>query len=133
MANRFITTEQTRLPLTDGDYLDIKTRLSHGDREDANARVLENRSLARSAVLLVYLLGWSFTDEHGQPVPYHPGLSEDERLSAIRNLTAEDFDEAYEAIDKHKTAQDKARAALKKTKVTKPELKVIGESRSAVG
>lgn len=125
MANRFITAEQVRLSLTDGDFIDIKKRLSHGEREDASTLIQGNRNHAQTAVMLAYLIGWTFTDEQGQPVPYHLGMPEDERIAAIRNLTAEDFDEAYDAIDTHKQAMDKARAALKKTKATKPALRAI--------
>ena len=85
MGNPFVTPAVQRLTLSTGDTIDIIKRLNHGETEDMYARFLEKRGSVRTVLILTYLVGWSLTRD-GQPVPYGPQLSEQERTDTIRNL-----------------------------------------------
>jgi len=113
----FVTPEPHRLTLPDGQFLDIRKRLTHGESEDLNARIFPlggvDRSMVRTARILAYLLGWSFT-RNGAPVPYSPGLPEQTRLDTIRALHQDRAVEIFDAIEAHEDAMNQERAAQKK-------------------
>lgn len=120
-VNRFANTRTARLPISDGDYVDVKERLSHGEREEMYARMSPdgfklNRLETRTAMVLAYLVGWSFVDEAGAPVPFLPSMPLEERRSLICNLDPGTFDEVHKAIDAHEDRMIAERDALKKTK-----------------
>jgi hypothetical protein len=113
----FVNPEPIRLPLGDGNYIDIKKRLNHGEREDMYARMAPyivpgepiqmHRAEVRTAKVLTYLLGWSLADDEGTPVAFAPVLPEAERLDAIRSLDPDRFDDIHAAIEKHEEAYAK--------------------------
>lgn len=104
----FVKPEVVRVPLSGGQFVDIKKRLSHGEREDMYAGMYEvtaqgatlNRTTARTKKALMYLVGWSLTDD-GAPVPMSPQVDTDTRLATLRSLSIERFDEIYDAIQAH--------------------------------
>jgi hypothetical protein len=116
----FVKPEPHRLSLSDNEYVDIKKRLNHGEREDMFARMAPyvvpgelahmDRREVRTAKVLMYLLGWSLTDD-GTPVPMSPVLSEAERLDTIRSLDPDRFDEIHAAIEAHEEAYAKKKKA----------------------
>jgi len=118
--NRFVQPTITRLDLTDGDWIDIKTELTAGERRHAFGRLVTEMRAGESARLdpeqvgltrlAEYITAWSFTDVNGKPVP----VSE----SAINALDVDSFGELVEAIDKHEAAQEVKRAAEKKDRAT---------------
>lgn len=122
---RFAPPDVSRLRLSDGDYIDVKRRLSHGEREEMFARMAPrpapeggfelSRREVRTARVLASLVGWSFTDAAGAPAAFSPRQPEAERLSAILALDPDTFDEVLAALDAHEAAQEAAREALKKT------------------
>lgn len=104
--DRFVKPQVTRLPLSGGDWIDVKRRLNTGEQHDLFARMLpplvtpgEKMQLQSKEVLLAkvsaYLLDWSLTDQ-GRPVPVTDG--------AIKNLDPDTFGEIRDAIDAHETA-----------------------------
>jgi len=111
----FVKPEPHRIPLHGGQFIDIKKRLTHGEREDMHARMSSqigqglDRREYRNARALAYLLGWSLTDE-GTPVAYSPSMSEDDRRATLCMLDPDRFDEIYKAI----TDYEEAAAAQKK-------------------
>lgn len=120
--NRFVRPDTKRLPISDGDYVDVKARLNHGEREDFFAAIAPfdnegkskiNRQLLRTTRLTTYVLGWSLVDADGKPVPMSPDMPEAQRLSTIRGLDTETFDEIHSAILKHEEANEKEREARK--------------------
>lgn len=120
--NRFTQPESVRLPLSDGDYIDIKKRLNHGETEEMYARWAPfvtpgqpaqlNRREVRTAKVILYLLGWSLTN-NGAPVPMSPDIPEATRLATLRNLDPDAFDEIHRAIETHEAAMTAERAAAK--------------------
>lgn len=109
----FIRPEPTRIDLSGGRFIVVKKRLNVGEREDMLAAMSTNgagpatlnRREVRIRTVLTYLLAWSLTDgdEHGEglPVPIGPELSDADRVSTIRNLDPDIFDEITQAIDQH--------------------------------
>jgi len=104
--------EIIRLPLTDNDYIDVKAELNAGESRKVWADMVrdgvkpgeptildpERVGLTR---MLAYLVGWSFVDADGRPVP----VSE----AAILNLTRDSFREIFDVIDEHEIVQDRRR------------------------
>lgn len=137
---RFTKPKSVRLPLSDGDYIDITNRLNHGEREDMFARMsphaLElDRRQVRTAKVVAYLLGWSLTDGdapgEGTPVPMSPDLPEAARIDTIRSLDPDTFIEIYDAIDAHELAVTQARSDAKKKTGGTPASDPISPSPSA--
>jgi hypothetical protein len=106
----FVKPEIVRLPLSDGQFIDVKKRLSHGEREDMFTNMSPyvtpgevstiSRGTVRTEKVLTYLVGWSLTDE-GQPVNISPQVKREERIDTIRMLSTERFDEIFQAILTH--------------------------------
>jgi hypothetical protein len=112
---RFVHPEVTRLPLSDGDFLDVKKRLTAGEERLVFTRQIRAQGLGDKAQLdfdqvgksklVAYIVGWSLTDENGAPVPFSE--------SALDNLDPDSFAEIRNAVDAHETAVTAERAARK--------------------
>jgi hypothetical protein len=125
------------LPISQGDFIDVKERLNTGEYHELMARMspvmtpgersqLDTRAVMTSKVL-EYLIGWSFVDD-GTPVPYSPEMREVDRLAIINSLDDESFNEIRDAIEAHEEAQDKARAAAKNGQGGESESSAISSS-----
>lgn len=110
----FVTPGATRLPLTDGKFVDIHTRLTHGDTEEMYERQLSGRRWVRTAKILAYVIGWSLTRKDA-PIPMSPDLPDETRIDTIRGLDPDRAVEIFTAIEAHETAMEAARATEKKT------------------
>jgi hypothetical protein len=108
--NRFVTPETVRLPLSDGDWIEVKKRLTNGERRSLNTAALGKsmpigQDVAEVAVdfaelgtarALIYIVDWSFEDDgHRVPVSRAAYLALDEPTA----------DEIDKALDIHITAQ----------------------------
>lgn len=103
---RFVQPKVVRLPLSDGDFVDIKAELTAGEERESYARMttlLEAGKPAQLdpaevelATLVAYIVGWSFTDAQGAPVE----VSAD----AMKQLDNDTFTELYKAIEAHEKA-----------------------------
>jgi hypothetical protein len=120
--DRIVEPESVRLPISDGDYIDVKKQLNHGEHDDYWARVapfqtvgepmrMETRQV-RTGKLLVYLLGWSLTHK-GAPIPMSPEMPESARLATINSLDQDTFIELYLAVDAHEDRVQAERTARK--------------------
>jgi hypothetical protein len=137
----FVEPEAERLTLGDGQFIDVKKKLNHGEWEDMLADMsldgkpgvdgkpgeptrLDRRNF-RTVKVMAYLLGWSLM-HNGKPQPYSPAMSADERRDIIRSLSPERFEEMYKAI----TAHEDGVAAPKKKPDGATESPVISPSPS---
>lgn len=100
MGIRFVTPETKRLPLSDGDFITIKQRLSHGERDAMFARMRAHPANSRAEELTAYLIAWS------SPETYSVDLSEQERVSILNGLDPDSFDEITAAIKAHLDAYE---------------------------
>jgi hypothetical protein len=100
---RFVTPETVRLELSDGDWIEVKGRLTYGEQQHLSGSALKSASFGTSDLTIDYeayaitrletwLVDWSFVGAKGQQVPVS--------LSAISNLdpaTAAEIDAALTA------------------------------------
>lgn len=107
--NDFVDPEIVRLPLSGGAYVDVKKELTAGETRRVFGRMVKgvahfgeklpiDPEQVGLAKMLEYLIGWSFTNKAGHPVP----VSE----SAINNLRQDRYREISEAIDAHERAME---------------------------
>ena len=114
--DRFTSRATARLDLSEGDWIEVKTRLSFGEEGDlSNAYIgkmtnLDNAvdaglglDFARGQVerLAIWLTDWSFHDENDKPVK----LTRD----AIKNLDPDTVAEIDAALDAHVEAMEAAK------------------------
>lgn len=100
MGIRFVTPETITLPLSDGDSIVIKKRLTHGERDATYALMRSAPQDKRSAELVGYLVRWS------SPTPYSLEMSEQERIDVLNSLDADSFDEIQSAVKAHVEATE---------------------------
>ena len=123
--DRKVKPETVRLTISDGDFIDVKKRLNHGEYDDHLARIspfqtpgepvrMETRQI-RTSKVIAYLVGWSLTDG-GKPIPYSTDMPENARVSELNDLDRETFTEIYQAIDAHEDAGDAEAEARKNGK-----------------
>lgn len=113
MRNRFVTAEEpVRLPLSDGDWVEVKPRLSYGESQRLNSAVLRSVKgvsgdnevgidYARFNILRLetWLVEWSFRDARDKPVAV--------TRAAIENLDPQTAEEIDQALAAHIEAQAK--------------------------
>lgn len=109
---RFVQPSIVRLPLTEGDWIEIKHELTAGEEREVFARMTKSleagqrpqldASQVQIATVLAYLVGWSFVDAAGRPV--------DVTEAAVKQLDTDSFKEVHAAIAAHEAA-----VAVKKT------------------
>jgi hypothetical protein len=117
--NRFAVAEIDRLPLSDGDFIDVKRQLTVGEEKDVSLLAMKEISqedgsvkfrgdyqLMPFAKAVIYLVGWSFHNAKG-PVK----LEDDQkkRLAQLRALDSESWEEIAKAIDTHEEATTAAK------------------------
>jgi len=99
----------------DADWIDVKAELNAGEaRQVYTDLVVDMRQGERVQLdpkkvgltkILAYVVGWSFTDATGKPVPFSE--------AALLNLSPEDYAEVDAAVSAHETTSEKARAERK--------------------
>lgn len=112
---RFVRPETVRLDLSDGDWIEVKRTLSIGERRKVYARsaryegghVVPDFEMVDKALVLQYLVDWSFVDDQDKRVPV--------TSDALDNLTPESWREIDAAIKAHEEAQAAARPTTGET------------------
>jgi hypothetical protein len=120
--SRFVSPEEVRLNLSDGDFITIKKRLNTGEQRAVFARmardIIPGDKIALKpeevgkAKIAEFLLGWSFVDDDGRPVPFSP--------QAIDNLDPDTYREIREAIEAHEERVEAELAERKNEKTGAP-------------
>jgi len=127
---RVVAPDVVRLPLSDGDSVEVKKTLNAGeyrkliydqfkDTPDGE-RITLDHSKVGMAKLLAYIVGWTFVGFDGQPLPYRPDEPEDIRRATIDGLDQETYRELIAAVTAHEEREDAALEAQKKTRITEP-------------
>jgi len=102
--------ESVRLPLSGDDYIDVKKRLNTGEYrrvifsqyKDSGAVDMEQMGVSK---ILGYVLGWSFVNLDGSPLPF--------TRDALLSIDPDSFREVLEAVEAHEDAQDQVRSEEK--------------------
>jgi hypothetical protein len=140
MGSWFVRPEVVRVPLSDGEWVTLKKRLTAGESRDAFARMCHsgiepltvNPLQIGLAQMLAYLVEWSLTDDDGQPVSLlQQPVDVVERYLLL--LEPERFDEIRVAVLRHEAEQVAARAEQKKTRDTATASPSISRSLVGVG
>ena len=121
MSSRFVLPGMVRLPLSGGDYLDIKRRLNVGEERRVFARCVKKMVAGEQAEIdpeqvgktriCEFILGWGgpgFVMPDGSPVEFSE--------AALLDLDAETYREIVDAIDAHEKAETALRDAEKNVK-----------------
>jgi hypothetical protein len=117
---RAVQPQTVRLPLSDGDFVDVRGELNAGEYVEMLRAVAERRPFAR---ILTYVLGWSFVGVNNTPIPYDPDDAETVRLASITCLDIPTLREVNNALNAHEEAVETAFTAKKKpTPMTTPPL-----------
>ena len=127
---RVVAPDVVRLPLSDGDSVEVKKILNAGEyrqliygqfKESSDGeKVTLDHSKVGMAKLLAYIVGWTFIGFDGQPLPYRPDEPEDIRRATIDGLDQDTYRELIAAVTAHEEREDAALEAQKKTRITAP-------------
>ena len=109
MGSRFVRPELTTIPISQGDTLTVRARLTAGERRAMYSRMYYPDTVkvdpmrVHLATLTAYLVDWSLVDDAGRRVPIE-GLPVAELETILNALDPESFTEIAEAIDRHADA-----------------------------
>lgn len=115
--SRVVAPETVRLPLSDGDFLDVKKELNAGEYVDLLRAMAERKSFAK---ILAYVLGWSLVGLDGKPLPWDLESDEQVRRDTVGSLDKATLRELTAALDTHERVEDAAVEAKKKTPGSAP-------------
>lgn len=127
---RVVAPTVVRLPLSDGDSVDVKQTLNAGeyrkliydqfkDSPGGDTIVLDHTKVGM-AKLLAYLVGWTFVGFNGEPLPYRPDDPEEIRRATIDGLDQDTYRELIAAVTAHEERDAAALEAQKKSRTTGP-------------
>jgi hypothetical protein len=111
--SRFVRPETVTLPLSHGDTITVRKRLTNGERRAMFARMyktgvtpLQVDTLQTGlAVVVAYLLDWTLTDDDGARVRLD-GMTPDDLAILVDGLDWDSFVEIKEAIEAHVNGMD---------------------------
>jgi hypothetical protein len=112
-----VAPEVVRLPLSDGDYLDVNKELNAGQYLELLTALVDRKPFAKA---IAYLVSWSLVGLNGQPLPYDLDMPEEDRRATIGALDKNTVREITAALDKHEAAEQAAVDTKKKTKSLEP-------------
>lgn len=110
--NRFVVPETVKLPLSEGDWIEVKRELNVGERKQLEAAGVKHNMFTPPEVnwaeyhiarVGIWLTDWSFRDVNDKPKP----LS----LDAVKSLDEETFEEIQKALDEHIRRLEEAKKA----------------------
>ena len=108
-----------RIPLSNGEWIEVKRRLNAGESRRVFARMIKTMSAGEKTELdpmevgrsqaVEYLLDWSFED-----LPIE-GKSPQAKADALDAMDPDLFQEVVQAVSAHEKKMDEERAAAKKS------------------
>ncbi len=128
--NRFTVQGVTRLPLSDGDWIEVKTDLNNGELQALRACGLEPPVKMADGTITrpidwarydieqaaIWLLDWSFVGEDDKPVPLKT-TNGTINVDALNALDPPDFDEIDKAIQAHVVQRSKEKNAQREARM----------------
>lgn len=119
---RVVVPDVVRVEISEGDWLDLKRRLSHGERQKMFSLLLKNltpdgqasldREMVGTAQLMAYLADWSLVDPNGKQIRID---TDARKLAAINSLDDATVTEMLQAVDQHIEAMEVEITTSKKT------------------
>lgn len=117
---RVVQPEVVRLPLSGGDFIDVKRELNAGEYFDLIVAQADRQSFAK---ILAYVIGWSLCGPDG-PVPYSVEMPDTTRRDTVRSLDKATARELIAALDRHEQAVE----AQREEKKTIPPIALVSSS-----
>ena len=106
--SRFVVPDVVRLPLSDGDWIDVKKELNAGEQRRVFTNLVKtmqagekpelNPEQVGKTKILEYVVGWSFRDGADKPVPFS--------ATALDNVDPDTYAEIMAAVDVHDLLDD---------------------------
>lgn len=110
--NRFASADTVRLELTEGDWIEVKSEISYGERQtliaagvqasagaDGKSSVVMDFAAINVRDMATWIVDWSFCDAKGKPVAVS--------VAAIEALNEETAAEVDAALKAHKLRAEK--------------------------
>ena len=110
MRCRIVRPGTVRLPLSGGDWVEVRRELNAGEYFDLLLAMSEKKPFAK---ILAYLLNWSLVGLDDAVLPVGPDLPDAERRSLLRSLDKATFRELVAVIDRHERDEEAALEAKK--------------------
>src|SRR5580765_3482038 len=98
---RVVAPEIVRLPLSDGDYLDVNRELNAGQYLDLLSALVERKPWAKA---IAYIVAWSLVGLDDKPLPYDVDAPEEDRRATLRALDKGTLREITAVLDRHEAA-----------------------------
>jgi len=124
---RFVQPDVVRLPLSDGEWIDVKRELNAGEQRRVFSRLVKalhfnekaevNPEQVGLSKVVEYVVDWSLVDAGGKRVP----VSE----AAIGNLDGDTYGEIVRAVDVHENEIESARELRKNDPAGESKSKAI--------
>lgn len=123
MRSRVVIPETKRIEISDGDWIVVRKRLTHGETQEAfkrrylsgvDGRLRVDPVQIGHAQILAYLVDWSLTNPDGTTIAIK-GQGADIIEGALNVFDDETVAEILAAIRQHESDMDAARAEEKKT------------------
>jgi hypothetical protein len=136
---RIVVPEVVRIPLSDGDWIEVKKRLNAGEQRamfasmylaGGDGQVRVNPVTYAVAQMTAYLVDWSMVGLDGKIIPI-AGKAAETVAAAINLLDGETNAEIQRAIAAHEEAMTEARAQEKKDRDGATNGSAISPSPSA--
>jgi hypothetical protein len=99
-----------RLPLSGGDWIEVKRELNAGEYFDMLVAQSERQPFAK---ILTYVVAWSMLGLDDQVVPWSPELPDVERRAHLRSLDKATIRELIAVVDRHEGDEEAALDAKK--------------------
>lgn len=110
--NRFVVPENTRLQLSDGDWIEVKKQLNVGEQKQLEAAGVTRSALGPPIIdwqeyqigrAAVWITDWSFADETGKQREFS--------VEALKAVDVDTFQEIQAALNAHIEAGDKKKVS----------------------
>lgn len=113
---RGIQASTVTLPLSDGDWISIKDRLTIGEERDITGKAIKGYSDGGKRVELdaeklsfltaaTYIVAWSFVGVDGRPMLWPANGALPQKVDILRTLDGETMREIDAALEQHRAAQ----------------------------
>jgi hypothetical protein len=126
---RVVVPETVRIPLSDGDWIDVKRELNAAEYLQQIRDMGDRKTFVK---ILAYVLAWSMIGPEGTALPWDPDADEAVRRAAVGALDKGTIREMIATLDRHEATQDAVLEAKKKTPSAAPASTPTSTSPDAV-
>ncbi len=132
---RVVQPDMVRLQISDGDWIDVKKYLTHGERTQASASVIgevrvdgwmrPNFEGASIAQIVAYVVDWSMVDSADKRIPCDTDV---QKIAALKSFDDATVEEMSAVIEAHAKKMEAELAEAKKPKAGSSDSALISAS-----